>query len=414
MTLWIALTAMIAVAAVFVATPFIRRLERRRLESEKGLAVYRDQLKEVDIEASQGALDPAQAETTRTEIKRRMLAVTPEPDAAWPAMTTGERSFTAIGAVAVVVLGSVVLFANTADFDAPSRGAGANPVAAMAGEAAAPAQSAAAAPVAAKSGGGQTPLPSVDELVGRLVARLEKNPKDAEGWRMLGWSYFNVGKYKEAADAYARAADLNPDSADYREGQIESLVRAAEGKVTPDAKAVIEDTLKRHADDTRALFFKAVALDQDGDRAGAEKIWTELKAKLPPDDPWTKEVAKKLGLATDTASSADATPAKAPEPQPSETGAAKGPTAEDVRAADAMSAADRTAMIRSMVNSLADRLDKSPRDADGWTRLIHAWMVLGETDKAKAALDSALKAFADDPEQTQKLIAAADQSGVKR
>jgi len=420
MTLWIVLTAMIAIAAIFAAAPFIRRRERRRLESEKGLAVYRDQLKEVDAEVTQGALDPAQGDATRTEIKRRMLAVTPEPDAAWPPLSSAERSFMALGVTAVVVLGSVILFANTADLGSSSQGAAPGGASAAAAPAAADAagssvQGAGATSAPAAAEGGQTPLPSVDELVQRLVTRLEKNPKDVEGWRMLGWSYFNVGKFKEAAEAYGHAVDLNPDSAEYREGQIESLVRAADGNVTPEAKAAIEETLKRHADDTRALFFKAVALDQDGDRAGAEKIWTALKDRLPPTDPWAKEVAKKLGPATDAATAGDAaaTAASAPTPAPSTT-ATKGPTADDIRAADAMSANDRSAMIRSMVNSLADRLDKSPHDADGWTRLIRSWMVLGEADKAKAALESALKAFADDPDQTQKLIAAAEQSGVKR
>ena len=44
-------------------------------------------------------------------------------------------------------------------------------------------------------------LPSVEEMIQRLVARLEKNPKDGEGWRTLGWSYFNIGKFSEAGEA---------------------------------------------------------------------------------------------------------------------------------------------------------------------------------------------------------------------
>jgi cytochrome c-type biogenesis protein CcmH len=62
-----------------------------------------------------------------------------------------------------------------------------------------------------------------------------------------------------------------------------------------------------------------------------------------------------------------------------------GPTARDVAAAQAMAPEERQAMIRSMVDRLAARLEQNPNDKDGWTRLAHAYDVLGETEKAEAA-----------------------------
>jgi len=54
-------------------------------------------------------------------------------------------------------------------------------------------------------------LPDVNTMIERLVARLETAPGDVKGWRMLGWSYFNTGRYKQAATAYARAVELDPN-----------------------------------------------------------------------------------------------------------------------------------------------------------------------------------------------------------
>ncbi len=419
MNLWLISTAMIAVAAIFAATPFIRRYERKRIESEKSLAVYRDQLKEVDLEAAQGALEPAQAEATRTEIKRRMLSTGGDGNAQWAPLSSGERTIAAVAASFVVVLGSVFLFGMTGDFEPPTRGAASNtatesapPTAAFAALSTPSSPRADAAQPAAA--GSKTPLPSVDELVQRLVTRLQRNPKDVEGWRMLGWSYFSLSRYGDAAAAYARAIELNPDSAEYRDGRMESLIRAAGGKVTGEAKAAMDETLKLHPKDSRALYVKGLLADQSGDRATAEQIWNDLRKDLDPLDPWAKEIADKLdgGGKGDSAQPTVASEPSAPVAAPDSGG--KGPTADQVRAAESMSSSDRSAMIQRMVGSLADRLEKSPRDADGWVKLIRSWMVLGEADKAKLALESALKVFADDPEQSGRILAAADASGVKR
>jgi cytochrome c-type biogenesis protein CcmH len=56
-------------------------------------------------------------------------------------------------------------------------------------------------------------LPDVETMVVRLAARLAQNPNDAEGWRMLGWSYFNTSRYAEAVAAYDKAIALDPGNA---------------------------------------------------------------------------------------------------------------------------------------------------------------------------------------------------------
>ena len=59
----------------------------------------------------------------------------------------------------------------------------------------------------AKSG---DPLPDVETMIERLVARLAASPGDVAGWRTLAWSYSNTGRPEKAAAAAAKAAELEP------------------------------------------------------------------------------------------------------------------------------------------------------------------------------------------------------------
>lgn len=90
----------------------------------------------------------------------------------------------------------------------------------------------------------------------------------------------------------------------------------------------------------------------------------------------------------------------------------KGPTPEDMRAAEATLPAERSAMIRGMVDGLANRLEQSPRDADGWIKLIRSRVVLGETELAKQALARGLEVFSDDQQQRDRIATAAQQLGL--
>lgn len=71
-------------------------------------------------------------------------------------------------------------------------------------------------------------LPDVNTMIERLAARLETTPKDIEGWRTLGWSYFQTARYEQAATAYARAVDLDPSSAELKLSYEEAQAKASE------------------------------------------------------------------------------------------------------------------------------------------------------------------------------------------
>ena len=74
-------------------------------------------------------------------------------------------------------------------------------------------------------------LPDVNTMIERLAARLETTPEDIKGWRMLGWSYFHTGRYEQAATAYARAVELDPNSAELKLSYEEAKAKASESAI---------------------------------------------------------------------------------------------------------------------------------------------------------------------------------------
>ena len=83
--------------------------------------------------------------------------------------------------------------------------------------------------------------------------------------------------------------------------------------------------------------------------------------------------------------------------------AMSGPGAEDAAAARNISAKDRGEMIRGMVARLVDRLKENGNDVEDWQRLLRAYMVLGERDKAHAAAADAKRALARDPDKLRRI-----------
>jgi cytochrome c-type biogenesis protein CcmH/NrfG len=81
------------------------------------------------------------------------------------------------------------------------------------------------------------PLPDVNTMIERLAARLETAPDDIKGWRMLGWSYFNTGRYEQAAAAYAKAAALDPNSSELKFSYEEAKAKASGAASIPQAGA---------------------------------------------------------------------------------------------------------------------------------------------------------------------------------
>jgi cytochrome c-type biogenesis protein CcmH len=266
----------------------------------------------------------------------------------------------------------------------------------------------------------QAPLGTVDEMIARLVERLGRNPNDPEGWRMLGWSYFNTDRFAQSATAYAKAIELNPQNAAYRSARGEALVKAADGRVTDEPKAMFEQALKLDAKDPKGRFFMGLAKEQGGNKLAALDDWIAILNDTDSTDPWVNDLVQRVtelgqetgidvsarlhrkpadgGLLTMLRQREAAAPAAAPK---------GGPSVEDVRNAAAMTPSDRMAMVQGMVDRLASRLAQSPRDVDGWIKLMRSRKVLGDAEAAEQTFRLALDVFKDDPLEQEQISTAA-------
>jgi cytochrome c-type biogenesis protein CcmH len=395
MILWIALTVLTSLAVAGLAVPLVRRHDLGT-ERETNIAILKRQLGEIDAQEAAGSLARDEAEGMRTEIKRRILAEGRVNEGAARTLDPRTVPWVAVAIAGVVALAATGLYALIGRPDLPAAHAiAANP------------------PEANETG---HPIADVSTMIAQLESKLRTDPNDPEGWRMLGWSYSAVGRSGDAAEAYRRAAVLNPKNADYPSAEGDALVGAAQGQVTPTALAAFQAALKIDPNDPRARYYMALYEDQQGKHDQAMADWIALIKSAPPGAEWVKQVrdfVERIARDRHIDIADKLPPAAAPTaPAVDQQAAQPGPTPDQVQAASQMPAGDREAMIHQMVDKLAGDLKTNPHDADGWMRLMRARMVLGETDKAAAAYHDAKVAFANSPGDLDALQKAAQSLGI--
>ncbi len=401
LVLWVIFSAMVALAAAGLVIPLVRRYDAQARETDAVTAVLRDQLDEVGTQAASGQVAAGEADALRTEIKRRLLVEHRAQALPVRIMANPAAARAAAGLAVVVALGATALYAviGRPDLTAPA------PPRVIAGEIA---QIDAPQPATAAHAAAADIVP----MIAQLEARMVKSPGDPEGWRMLGWAYFQTQRFADAATAYGKALKLNPRGAGYASAYGEALVNAANGVVTPAAATAFTDARKLDGTDARARYFLALARDQAGDHKGAIDDWVQLLNEAPPGAPWAPELRRFVETAASDAK-IDLTGRLTGTP-PVVAGAAnaRGPSAGDVATVGALPPAAQQAFIRGMVDNLAAKLKANPKDADGWIRLIRAYTVLGDKAAAKAALGDGSAALADQPAMRATLVAAASGMGV--
>ena len=359
MTLWFGLALMTAAAMFAVLWPLARRAGTLRAGSD--VAVYRDQLDEIERDRAAGLIEDKEAVAARVEVSRRLIAAAdaPTPSGVLPASATWRRRAVATVALVVLPLGAAGFYLALGSPALPDQ-----PL----------------APRLAAARGSQ----AVDGLIAQVETHLERNPDDARGWELIAPIYSRLGRFEDAVKARRNALRLNDQTSEREAALGEALVFAANGVVTAEAKATFEKAAALDASNLQARYFLGLAAEQDGNRSQAAAIWRVLIEAGPPDAPWIESVRRALARV--------------------EGGAAPGgPTEEQIAASSDLSSEQRNIMIRGMVERLSERLHRDGSDIEGWLRLVRSYMVLGEPDKARAAVLDARRALAADPGKLRQL-----------
>lgn len=261
------------------------------------------------------------------------------------------------------------------------------------------------------------PVGDVNSMIASLEAKLKQDPDNAQGWRMLGWSYFETGDLMRSAAAYRRAAQIEPNNAENWSSLGEAL-QSASTDVSPEAKSAFERAIGIDSKDPRARYFLGVQKDLSGQPKAAVDDWIALLKDTPPGAPWEADLRRTIMQVAEK-SKIDvkgrlpaAAPTAAAAGQSVATAAIPGPTPEQLAAASSIPPSQQDEMVQGMVSRLANRLKSNPKDADGWIRLMRARMVLGETKAASEALQSGRAAFQGDASTLGRLDRAAAELGV--
>ena len=376
-----ALLGLTSLAVAILLVPLIWSRRAGASREDYNLAVYRDQLAELDRDIVRGVLTTEQAEAARAEIGRRILALGPGKTAA-PVL--GAPGAAALVAILLVPVAAWLLYAQLGSPSLPDQP--------FADRGTAPAQTA---------GTAGAPHADIEGALTKLTAHLKEKPDDLTGWVLLARTEISRGNYQQAADAYGKAFALSGKRADIAGDWGEAQVMAAGGKVTAPAKEALELALKDPESVPRSRYYLAMAQMQSGDVKGAVEAWRKLEAESPADAEWLPLLKQRIAQADAVLNgTAPPVPPQAAVTAPPQTpGTAAAPVAMPDPAAVAAAAKatagaspeQRQSMIRGMVDSLAARLEKQPDDVEGWARLGRSYGVLNEPAKSRDAYAHAVK-----------------------
>jgi cytochrome c-type biogenesis protein CcmH len=357
---WFVLAGMATCAVLIALWPLLRpSLSAKADPAANEAAFYKAQLDEVRRDVERGLLPQGEAESARAEAARRLIAAASSPS---PASPPARRYRLAAAALIAVGLPAIAF-----------------PLYARLGQPRMADEPLASRKVAPQTDGG------IEAAVAAVEARLTAKPDDGKGWAVIAPVYMRLERYPDAAHAYAEALRLLGEEPLRRSAYGEALVAAAGGVVTGEAREAFDRALTEQPGQPQARYYVALAAEQDGKKADAVRDYQSLLADSPPDAPWRSVVNGRLA-------------ALEGEPAPAE-GAAAIPEAQ-------------RPMIEGMVAKLATRLAGNGGSIDEWSRLIRAYTVLHEADKAKAALADARKALAPDANAVASLDALAHDLGL--
>ena len=385
-------------AVAVVCWPLARR--QSYVRSGTDVEVYRDQLDEIDRDKAAGLIGTAEAEAARVEVSRRLIAAADNAKTAaalaTPAAAARSRwaTFTAAVIVLPLVSGIVYLSLGSPNF-VPGSIDAANDVQA---------------------------LPSgIEKTVADVEAYLQSNPRDARGWELLAPVYLRLGRFDDAVAARRKALEIL-GSSPARLGDLgEAIIMASRGVVTPEAKTLFERANAADPEDVMAQYYLGLSAKQEGRRDEALKRWTALVSTAPEGAPWLPMVKNALARVDEKGPAfvAPSAPVAVAPPAPGSAGpiganaTAPGPDASQVAAAGQMAPAERNSMIEGMVARLAQKMAENGSDVDGWLRLIKAYSVLGERDKALGAAANARAALAGNKDDVRRVGELAKQLGLE-
>ena len=246
---------LLAAAVVVVLWPLLRRSASPVLARElSNLDIHRDQFSELENDLEAGTLGADRYEQAKSELERRVLEEAAAPIAPRQTVTSGKAVPILVGVF--IPLTAVLLYlylGNLQGVVAPRH------------------------PAADLS---SITANDFQEMTAKLAARMQQNPGDAEGWKMLGRAYRAMERFAEANEAYKKAVEMNPQDADLLADYAESLALASGRSLAGEPTRLLDRARKIDPNSTKALTLSGSAAFERKDYRSAIGFW-ETVIKQP-------------------------------------------------------------------------------------------------------------------------------------
>lgn len=305
---WIISGVFIVVALLFVVPTLLRARESKQTDLEHdalNISVYRDQLTELARDLQNDILTQEQYNKSKQELQQRMLQDVPDHDGTMLIRKSSKLHSiaTAIVIVLVLPLTAVSLYLAVGD----TRGL--LPQAQLAN-------------VTQPRGGSDSPAghDNFASVLENLIARLEKDPGDMEGWVMLGRTYAIMGRYDDASKTYGKLNEIVPDNPQIMSDYADVLAMTNQGNLAGKPAELVTAALKIDPEYPKALALAGTAAFEQNQYTQAATYWEKLLSVIPTDSQLAQSVKDSIQQAKSLASGGTPIPsgehfAQAEQPQ---------------------------------------------------------------------------------------------------
>ena len=297
---WLICAAMLIAALMFVLPPALRadasQSKQDDARREANIAVYRDQLAELEADLRNGIVSEEQYAQDRDDIERRLLedVGTNRPKTKATKIDANARKHAYMVGIGLALV-AVIFYLRIGSPDGGVKEALAK-------------DASAASPSAGASG--ERTQAQIEANVAALAKKLQANPNDVQGWTMLARSYGQMEKYAEAAGAYAKVTELKPNDADLWAEYAFASAMANNRKLDGKPMEFVERALKLDPNNAKALGLAANAAFEAKDYPKAIDYWQRLLKQVPPNSEVAQTIAERINEAKTQSGSKDAPKAK--------------------------------------------------------------------------------------------------------
>jgi cytochrome c-type biogenesis protein CcmH len=288
---WVICAILILIALAFVLPPALQRAPETNVKTDDerrqaNIAVYRDQLSELEADLRNGIISEEQYAQDRDEIERRLLedtaSVSSKKTAAPPMNARNTAYLLGVGIPFIAIIfylkvGQPALIENPNAVVSPTP--------------------------ATASGPAERSPEQIAANVDKLAKKLESNPNDAQGWIMLARSYSSMEKFSESANAYAKATELNPKDADLWAEYAFATAMAGGKSLEGKPAEFINRALQIDPDNAKALQLAGSAAFEAKDYKKAIDYWQRVLKKVPPDSEVSNAITERINEAKTLAGS---------------------------------------------------------------------------------------------------------------